>query len=67
MRVSLVSVDTALCDGPRNEAQSSVTAPLGNGFGLRSTRAWPDARTADSACAANACSSARRDIRATHT
>ena len=63
MRVSLVSADTALCDGPRNEAQSLVTAPLGSGFGLRCTRAWPNARTGDRAGAASACSTARRDIK----
>jgi hypothetical protein len=33
-RNSLVSGDVPLCEGPRNEAQSLVTAPAGNGFGL---------------------------------
>ena len=38
-RLSMVSLDTALCDGPRNAGQSWVTAPFGNGLGWRCTRA----------------------------
>src|SRR3989304_2479152 len=41
VRLSRVSVETPLCDGPRNEAQSCVTAPRGRGFGVRCTRGWP--------------------------
>ena len=63
VRLSLVSVDTALCDGPRNEGQSWVTAPFGSGFGLPCTRVCPDAPTAASACAASACNTERREIR----
>jgi len=39
MRLSLVSVDTPLCDGPRNDGQPWVTASFGSGFGFRCTRA----------------------------
>jgi hypothetical protein len=34
-RLSIVSVDTALCDGPSIAAQSRVTAPFGKGYGAR--------------------------------
>ena len=32
-RLSFVSVENALCDGPRNEGQSAVTASFASGFG----------------------------------
>src|SRR5688572_16141681 len=35
IRLSFVSVDVALCDGPRNAAQSCVIASFDNGFGFR--------------------------------
>ena len=61
VRLSFVSVDTPLCVGPRNEAQSLVTAPSGNGFGSRYARVWPNAARTVNACAASARSIARRD------
>ena len=33
-RVSFVSLETALCVGPRNVVQSCVVAPAGTGFGV---------------------------------
>src|SRR5262245_42367927 len=35
VRLSFVSMDTALCVGPRKDVQSLVTASFANGFGFR--------------------------------
>ena len=61
-RLSPVSAETALCDGPRSAGQSPVTAPGGSGFGLRANGSVPTAPPAASACTASACNSDRREI-----
>ena len=53
-------METALWDGPRNEAQSWVTASGASGVGSRWTTAWPSAGLDGSACASSARSSVRR-------
>src|SRR6186997_1255055 len=62
VRVSFVSVETALCVGPRNDVQSCVTAPAGSGFGLPTSRACAQATPARSGCAINDCNRRRREM-----
>src|ERR1700720_1077080 len=62
VRLSLVSVDTALCSGPRNAAQSWVTASFGSGFGFLCTRVCPNATPAPTAWAISAWNIERREI-----
>src|SRR5688500_8414342 len=62
VRLSFVSVDTPLCDGPRNDTQSCGTAPAGSGLGFRSTRDCARAPPAISGCARRALSRVRLEI-----
>ena len=62
-RLSFVSVETLLCEGPRNASQLWVAAPGGNCFGLRCTRACADTPFTVTSCTARAWSNERRDIR----
>ena len=62
MRVSFVSVDVALWNGPRNDGQSCVTAPAGSGFGLPSRSPWASAARTSSGCTSRARDRARRDM-----
>ena len=59
-RRSGVSVDTALWDGPRDAAQSWVTASSASGRGARCTTAGASAVPDEIDCASSACSSVRR-------
>ena len=61
-RLSFVSVETALCVGPRNVVQSCVVAPAGSGFGFATTRACARATPASSGCAMSDCSKRRREM-----
>src|SRR6185369_18009709 len=63
VRLNFVSVDTPLCDGPRNAGQSLVIAPVGSGLGFRCTRVCPGAALTIIRWPARAWSNERRDIK----
>src|SRR5688572_3137471 len=62
VRLSLVSADTPLCDGPRKEGQSLVTAFPANGLGRVRAGVCPSANLAAIAVAPSACNAERREI-----
>ena len=62
LRLSFVSVDIALCVGPRKAGQSCVTASLASGFAFETTWVCALASLVASAFTVKACNIARRDM-----
>ena len=63
LRLSFVSVDIALCVGPRKAAQSCVTASLASGFAFEPTWVCAPASLVASGFTVKARNIARRDMR----
>ena len=62
LRLSFVSVEIALCVGPRKAVQSCVAASLASGFAFETTRVCALASVVASAFTVKVCNIARRDM-----